>query len=100
MDETARAVAWRRWQVLAPTVTNEVPLARAAAAGGVSGCRGGCCHQPQTSTSLLGRELLSATKDRKTNRRKDIDAVKFPAAKRHVINFALGLRVVVEAVPV
>jgi putative transposase len=28
-------VAWRRWQVLTPTVNNEVPLARAAAAAGI-----------------------------------------------------------------
>jgi putative transposase len=35
LDETARAVAWRRWQVLAPTVTNEMPLARVAAAAGI-----------------------------------------------------------------
>jgi putative transposase len=35
LDEAARAVAWRRWRVLAPAVNDEVPLARAAAAGGI-----------------------------------------------------------------
>lgn len=35
LDEAARAVVWRRWQVLAPAVNDEVPLARAAAAGGI-----------------------------------------------------------------
>jgi putative transposase len=35
LDEPTRALAWRRWQLLAPVVNDAVPLARAAAAGGI-----------------------------------------------------------------
>ncbi|MGH3854980.1 MAG: leucine zipper domain-containing protein [Pseudonocardiaceae bacterium] len=36
LTEPARALAWRRWRLLAPVVNDAVPLARAAAASGVS----------------------------------------------------------------
>jgi putative transposase len=35
LDEPTRALAWRRWQLLAPVVNDAVPLARAAAASGI-----------------------------------------------------------------
>jgi putative transposase len=35
LGEAARTLAWRRWEVLAPTVHEQVPLARAGAAAGV-----------------------------------------------------------------
>jgi hypothetical protein len=35
LDKPTRALAWRRWQLLATVVNDAVPLARAATAGGI-----------------------------------------------------------------